>query len=87
MPTDDKARPRKTLTIKKTAPAAPSADDEAPRRKRTGARARLVAQMERAKEQQHAPRRPPAGPPTASRWPTAWPHCPASPCFRAPATS
>ncbi|MGK0623251.1 hypothetical protein QJT91_15470, partial [Bordetella bronchiseptica] len=57
MPTDDKARPRKTLTIKKTAPAAPSADDEAPRRKRTGARARLVAQMERAKEQQHAPRR------------------------------
>jgi len=58
MPTDDKARPRKTLTIKKTAPAAPSADDEAPRRKRTGARARLVAQMERAKEQQHAPRRP-----------------------------
>lgn len=57
MPTDDKARPRKTLTIKKTAPAAPSADDEAPRRKRIGARARLVAQMERAKEQQHAPRR------------------------------
>ncbi|MFQ6705793.1 class I SAM-dependent RNA methyltransferase, partial [Bordetella pertussis] len=54
MPTDDKARPRKTLTIKKTAPAAPSADDEAPRRKRIGARARLVAQMERAKEQQHA---------------------------------
>ncbi|KDC02666.1 hypothetical protein AZ19_3710, partial [Bordetella bronchiseptica E012] len=58
MPTDDKARPRKTLTIKKTAPAAPTAGDEAPKRKRTGARARLVAQMERAKEQ-HAPRRAP----------------------------
>lgn len=35
----------------------------------------------------YSTRRPTACAPTASRWPTAWPHCPASPCFRAPATS
>jgi len=59
MPSDDKHRPRKTLTLAKTPPA-PAADD-APRRKRSGARARLVAQQEKGREkQQRAPRHPPA---------------------------
>lgn len=48
MSSDDKDRPRKTLTIKKTARDAHA--EEAPKRTRTGARARLVAQISRTKE-------------------------------------
>ena len=48
MSADDQDRPRKTLTIKKTARDAHA--EEAPKRVRTGARARLVAQNERTKE-------------------------------------
>lgn len=48
MSADDQDRPRKTLTIKKTARDAHA--EAAPKRVRTGARARLVAQNERAKE-------------------------------------
>ena len=49
MSSDEHDRPRKTLTLKKTVRQAPIADD-APKRKRSGARARFVAQLERAKE-------------------------------------
>ncbi|MGB3430942.1 MAG: DNA methyltransferase, partial [Achromobacter sp.] len=48
MSSDEQDRPRKTLTIKKTARDAHAED--APKRTRTGARARLVAQQERTKE-------------------------------------
>lgn len=48
MSSDEQDRPRKTLTIKKTARDAYAED--APKRTRTGARARLVAQQERTKE-------------------------------------
>lgn len=48
MSADDQDRPRKTLTIKKTARDAHA--EAAPKRVRTGARARLVAQNERAKD-------------------------------------
>lgn len=48
MSADDQDRPRKTLTIKKTARDAHA--EAAPKRVRTGARARLVAQNERTKE-------------------------------------
>lgn len=48
MSSDEQDRPRKTLTIKKTARDAHA--EEAPKRTRTGARARLVAQIERTKE-------------------------------------
>lgn len=48
MSADDQDRPRKTLTIKKTARDAQA--EAAPKRVRSGARARLVAQNERAKE-------------------------------------
>lgn len=48
MSSDEQGRPRKTLTIKKTARDAHAED--APKRTRTGARARLVAQIERTKE-------------------------------------
>ncbi|MDQ6217158.1 class I SAM-dependent RNA methyltransferase, partial [Achromobacter insolitus] len=48
MSSDEQDRPRKTLTIKKTARDAHAA--EAPKRTRSGARARLVAQQERTKE-------------------------------------
>ncbi|HUH58723.1 MAG TPA: class I SAM-dependent RNA methyltransferase [Candidimonas sp.] len=51
-------KPGKTLTLKKkNATAAPSADAEP--RKRTGARARQVAQQERLRDQQRAPQQPP----------------------------
>jgi putative N6-adenine-specific DNA methylase len=52
MPSDSQDPPRKTLTVTR-APAA--ADDGANKRKRSGARARLVAQIERARE--HAKRK------------------------------
>ena len=48
MSSDEHDRPRKTLTIKKTARDAHA--EEAPKRTRTGARARLVAQIERTRE-------------------------------------
>ncbi|MFY2059141.1 THUMP domain-containing protein [Achromobacter xylosoxidans] len=48
MSADDQDRPRKTLTIKKTARDAHA--EAAPKRVRSGARARLVAQNERAKD-------------------------------------
>jgi len=48
MSSDEQDRPRKTLSIKKTARAAHA--EEAPKRVRTGARARLVAQISRTKE-------------------------------------
>lgn len=48
MSSDEQDRPRKTLTIKKTARDARA--EESPKRTRTGARARLVAQIERTKE-------------------------------------
>ncbi|MGE8655330.1 MAG: THUMP domain-containing class I SAM-dependent RNA methyltransferase [Achromobacter sp.] len=48
MSSDEQDRPRKTLTIKKTARDAHA--EAAPKRVRTGARARLVAQNERTKE-------------------------------------
>lgn len=48
MSSDEQDRPRKTLTIKKTARDAHAV--EAPKRTRTGARAKLVAQISRTKE-------------------------------------
>ncbi|CAB3813409.1 THUMP domain-containing class I SAM-dependent RNA methyltransferase [Achromobacter denitrificans] len=48
MSSDEQDRPRKTLTIKKTARDAHA--EAAPKRVRSGARARLVAQQERAKD-------------------------------------
>jgi len=48
MSSDEQDRPRKTLSIKKTARDAHA--EEAPKRVRTGARARLVAQISRTKE-------------------------------------
>ncbi|MGE8614561.1 MAG: THUMP domain-containing protein [Achromobacter veterisilvae] len=48
MSSDEQDRPRKTLTIKKTARDAHA--EAAPKRVRTGARARLVAQNERTKD-------------------------------------
>lgn len=48
MSSDEQDRPRKTLTIKKTARDAHA--EEAPKRTRTGARAKLVAQISRTKE-------------------------------------
>lgn len=48
MSSDDQDRPRKTLTIKKTARDAHAEDSR--KRTRSGARARLVAQNERARE-------------------------------------
>ncbi|MGY6271743.1 THUMP domain-containing protein [Achromobacter denitrificans] len=48
MSSDEQDRPRKTLTIKKTARDAHA--EAAPKRVRTGARARLVAQQERTKD-------------------------------------
>lgn len=49
MSSDEQDRSRKTLTIKKT--ARPARADDSQKRTRTGARARLVAQNERTKEQ------------------------------------
>jgi len=48
MASDEPNRPRKTLTVKKTARDAHA--EESPKRARSGARARLVAQIERDKE-------------------------------------
>ena len=48
MSSDEQDRPRKTLTIKKTARDAHA--EAAPKRVRSGARARLVAQQERTKD-------------------------------------
>jgi len=48
MSSDEQDRPRKTLTIKKTARDAHA--ESAPKRVRSGARARLVAQQERTKD-------------------------------------
>jgi putative N6-adenine-specific DNA methylase len=48
MSSDEQDRPRKTLTIKKTARDAHA--EASPKRVRTGARARLVAQIERTKD-------------------------------------
>jgi len=62
MPSDDTNRPRKTLTLSQAPRAeSPTDRDDPARRKRSGARARLVAQQERGREQQqqrqqrHAP--------------------------------
>lgn len=69
MSSDDQGRPRRTLSISK--PAQPAADEHAPRRKRSGARARTVAQQERGREKddrlQHAPAVPVRGGPTVPR--------------------
>jgi len=51
MSSDDQDRPRKTLTVKPKSRADAPARDDFSRPKRTGARARLVAQNERAREQ------------------------------------
>jgi len=59
MSSDEQDRPRKTLTIKPKSRADAPADDT-PRRARTGARARLVAQQERAREQTERLRNPDA---------------------------
>lgn len=61
MSSDEQDRPRKTLTIKPKSRADAPADDT-PRRARTGARARLVAQQERAREQTERLRNPDAPP-------------------------
>ncbi|MFJ1301349.1 THUMP domain-containing protein [Pseudomonadota bacterium AL_CKDN230030165-1A_HGKHYDSX7] len=64
MSSDEQDRPRKTLTIKPKSRAAAPADDSrgdgSPRRPRTGARARLVAQQERSREQAERLRNPDA---------------------------
>jgi len=48
MSSDDQDRPRRTLSLTKT--ARPSDDDDAPRRKRSGARARQAAQQARGRD-------------------------------------
>ena len=63
MTTDNPDRPRKTLTLSKTARPAPQNDDEG-RRKRAGARGRLVAQKARVKEKDERLRAPAEAPPT-----------------------
>lgn len=49
MSSDEHDRPRKTLTVTRPVRDTPAADD-APKRQRSGARARLVAQLDRAKD-------------------------------------
>ena len=60
----DNPKPKKTLTLKKTAAARPS-EAPAERRKRAGGRARQVAQLERARDQQRSTREPDPRPPVA----------------------
>ncbi|OWT57417.1 THUMP domain-containing protein [Candidimonas nitroreducens] len=68
--TDTPSKPRKTLTIKKAAAAAASpAADSAERRKRSGARARQVAQMEIARGKNSAGAQADAGTTTPRRDP------------------
>jgi putative N6-adenine-specific DNA methylase len=84
MSSDSQDPPRKTLSLSKPA----SSGDDAGRRKRTGARARLVAQIERAKD--HAQRKaaaaagePPPAPPARNSRPSR----PGAPASRAPSPS
>ncbi|GAB2902517.1 THUMP domain-containing class I SAM-dependent RNA methyltransferase [Paralcaligenes ginsengisoli] len=60
----DSPKPKKTLTLKKTAATRPS-EAPAERRKRAGGRARQVAQLERARDQQRNTREPAPLPPIA----------------------
>jgi putative N6-adenine-specific DNA methylase len=72
MPSDQPDRPRKTLTVARTANEATPADF--PARPRSGARARLVAQAERAQKKTQRAAIPKVSPPTRERRP-ATPVC------------